>query len=144
MALLAHAPEFSIVSKIISDPNSRNVKSFRVSSKLGMIGAKAGINVGSEVKPCEIGVSKWDQYIRQHGQFATPLKGGSKLSKEEEEKQNYYVNMGYAIRTLREEFPELFYRELSFDIYRYLEYPFRFIDCCEVFSSVSLVLSMLE
>ncbi|XP_058096101.1 uncharacterized protein LOC131241320 [Magnolia sinica] len=35
-----------------------------------------------------------------------------------DDKQNYYMNTGYAIRTLREEFPELFYRELSFDIYR--------------------------
>ncbi|XP_024958731.1 uncharacterized protein LOC112499651 isoform X2 [Cynara cardunculus var. scolymus] len=41
-----------------------------------------------------------------------------KPSKEDEEKQNYYVNTGNAIRTLREEFPELFYRDLSFDIYR--------------------------
>ena len=29
------------------------------------------------------------------------------------------MNIGYAIRTLGEEFPELFYRELSFDIYRF-------------------------
>ncbi|XP_022964302.1 uncharacterized protein LOC111464359 [Cucurbita moschata] len=118
MALLARAPEFSIVSKIISHPNPRNVKGFRVSSNFGTIGAKAMIKVCSEVKGSEIGVSKWDQYVKLHGQFATPLKGDSKMSKEEEEKQNYYVNMGYAIRTLREEFPELFYRELSFDIYR--------------------------
>ncbi|KAJ9535235.1 hypothetical protein OSB04_un001678 [Centaurea solstitialis] len=41
-----------------------------------------------------------------------------KPSKEDEEKQDYYVNTGNAIRTLREEFPELFYRDLSFDIYR--------------------------
>ncbi|KAH1108167.1 hypothetical protein J1N35_011935, partial [Gossypium stocksii] len=45
------------------------------------------------------------------------VKRGSKLSKEEEEKQDYYVNMGYAIRTLRKEFPDIFYRELSSDIY---------------------------
>lgn len=43
----------------------------------------------------------------------------SRKDKEDErKKQDYYVNTGYAIRTLREEFPELFYRELSFDIYR--------------------------
>ncbi|GKA61526.1 hypothetical protein Tco_0760933, partial [Tanacetum coccineum] len=41
-----------------------------------------------------------------------------KPSKEDEEKkQNYYVNTGDAIRTLREEFPDLFYKELTFDIY---------------------------
>ncbi|KAL9253165.1 hypothetical protein AKJ16_DCAP11111 [Drosera capensis] len=41
-----------------------------------------------------------------------------KKSKEDEERENYYVNMGYAIRCLREEFPELFQKEPSFDIYR--------------------------
>ncbi|KAJ0986239.1 hypothetical protein J5N97_004595 [Dioscorea zingiberensis] len=34
------------------------------------------------------------------------------------DKGDYYVNMGYAIRTLREELPEMFYREPCFDIYR--------------------------
>lgn len=43
----------------------------------------------------------------------------SEAKDENGKKQDYYVNTGYAIRTLREEFPELFYRELSFDIYRY-------------------------
>ncbi|KAL1549794.1 hypothetical protein AAHA92_17846 [Salvia divinorum] len=42
----------------------------------------------------------------------------SETKDEEGKKQDYYVNTGYAIRTIREEFPELFYRELSFDIYR--------------------------
>lgn len=37
-----------------------------------------------------------------------------------EERQRYYVNMGYAIRTLREELPDVFYREPSFDIYRFV------------------------
>uniref|UniRef100_A0A1D1XRG4 Uncharacterized protein C6orf136 n=1 Tax=Anthurium amnicola TaxID=1678845 RepID=A0A1D1XRG4_9ARAE len=37
---------------------------------------------------------------------------------EGDDRQRYYVNMGYAIRTLREEFPVIFYREPSFDIYR--------------------------
>lgn len=35
-----------------------------------------------------------------------------------EDKRDYYVNMGYAIRTLREEFPDIFYKELNFDVYR--------------------------
>lgn len=53
------------------------------------------------------------------GQFSPPVKHpSSKPSKEEEEKRNYYLNTGYAIRTIREEFPALFYKELSFDIYR--------------------------
>lgn len=64
-------------------------------------------------------VSERNQNVKLYGQFSAPMKQGSKPSKEEEEKRDYYVNMGYAIRTLREEFPGLFYRELSFDIYRF-------------------------
>ncbi|KAG2594814.1 uncharacterized protein LOC120705560 [Panicum virgatum] len=37
---------------------------------------------------------------------------------DEEERQRYYLNMGYAIRTLREELPDVLYKEPSFDIYR--------------------------
>nr|CAB3471652.1 unnamed protein product [Digitaria exilis] len=36
---------------------------------------------------------------------------------DEEERQRYYLNMGYAIRTLREELPDVLYKEPSFDIY---------------------------
>ncbi|XP_073038700.1 uncharacterized protein [Primulina eburnea] len=60
-----------------------------------------------------------------HGIFSSQIKQSEtapfpsrKSEDEEEERRNYYVNMGYAIRTLREEFPELFHKELSFDIYR--------------------------
>jgi hypothetical protein len=35
-------------------------------------------------------------------------------------KKLYYVNMGDAIRTLRKELPVVFYREPSFDIYRFV------------------------
>ncbi|KAL3517231.1 hypothetical protein ACH5RR_024133 [Cinchona calisaya] len=56
------------------------------------------------------------------GQFSAPVKPPSstqsKEEEEEEEKRNYYLNTGYAIRTLREELPALFYKEFSFDIYR--------------------------
>lgn len=37
---------------------------------------------------------------------------------EESEKQDFYVNIGYAIRTLREELPTMFYKDLTYDIYR--------------------------
>uniref|UniRef100_M8C7X6 Uncharacterized protein n=1 Tax=Aegilops tauschii TaxID=37682 RepID=M8C7X6_AEGTA len=37
---------------------------------------------------------------------------------DEEERRRYYLNLGYAIRTLREEIPDVFYKEPSFDIYR--------------------------
>jgi hypothetical protein len=41
----------------------------------------------------------------------------------EEAKKQYYVNMGDAIRKLREELPVVFYREPSFDIYRFVRFP---------------------
>eukprot|EP00475_Leptophrys_vorax_P038470 TRINITY_DN67960_c0_g1_i1.p1 TRINITY_DN67960_c0_g1~~TRINITY_DN67960_c0_g1_i1.p1 ORF type:complete len:422 (-),score=7.93 TRINITY_DN67960_c0_g1_i1:158-1282(-) len=41
------------------------------------------------------------------------------LQKQESElRDDYYVNVGYAIRTLREELPTMFYREMTYDIYR--------------------------
>ncbi|KAF5816815.1 putative NTF2-like domain superfamily protein [Helianthus annuus] len=47
-----------------------------------------------------------------------PCVSSIKQVEEEEEKQNYYVNTGYAIRTLREDLPDLFHRDLTFRIYR--------------------------
>lgn len=63
-----------------------------------------------------------------YGQFSAPSKvntmsSATKLDKEEEQKRNYYLNTGSAIRILREEFPALFYKEPNFDIYR-LEFYF--------------------
>lgn len=37
---------------------------------------------------------------------------------ESEEGDDYYVNVGYAIRTLREELPSMFYKDLTYGIYR--------------------------
>jgi hypothetical protein len=37
---------------------------------------------------------------------------------ESSEGENFYVNCGSAIRALREELPSLFYKDLSYDIYR--------------------------
>lgn len=51
------------------------------------------------------------------------MSSATKLDKEEEQKRNYYLNTGSAIRILREEFPALFYKEPNFDIYR-LEFCF--------------------
>eukprot|EP00250_Pteridium_aquilinum_P016900 c23353_g1_i1 orf=407-1486(-) len=42
----------------------------------------------------------------------------SKQKPEDPEKQDFHVNIGYAIRTLREELPSMFYKELTYDIYR--------------------------
>ncbi|NP_001337676.1 uncharacterized protein LOC100272417 [Zea mays] len=36
----------------------------------------------------------------------------------DEERQRYYLNLGYAIRTLREELPDVLCKDHSFDIYR--------------------------
>ncbi|KAH1047458.1 hypothetical protein J1N35_038242, partial [Gossypium stocksii] len=75
--------------------------------------ARVGVkDVGSTV----LGLS---QNLRLYVQFLAPIKRGSKPNKEEEEKQDYYVNIGYAIQTLIEEFPDIFYRELNFYIYRF-------------------------
>lgn len=83
------------------------------------------VRVCSRIKDFEVGISELGH--RNIGLYdvlaAAPVNLSTtslppKKSKEEE-KQDYYVNMGYAIRTLREEFPELFYKELTFNIYRF-------------------------
>ncbi|TKY61309.1 U2 snRNP-associated SURP motif-containing protein [Spatholobus suberectus] len=111
MALLIHSPETSFVSKIAHNHNPKPSKlhNFKPLTR----GKTIGLKVSCKVKDC--GVLGLDQNLSSYGQFSAPVKRGSK---EEEEKQKYYVNLGYAIRSLREDFPALFYRELSFDIYR--------------------------
>ncbi|XWS35845.1 hypothetical protein CRYUN_Cryun20dG0031100 [Craigia yunnanensis] len=120
MAFLIPSPEISTApAKIFSNPNPslKFLKSLAISKNDDeKIWSRAKVRVG--VNDIGTTVSGLNQSMRLYGQFSASVKKGSKPSKEEEEKQNYYVNMGYAIRTLREEFPDLFYRELSFDIYR--------------------------
>ncbi|KAM6600933.1 hypothetical protein CsatA_020542 [Cannabis sativa] len=115
MALLVPSPE---ISRVFSYPNPIPTK-FK-GSKILTTSKRfvSRITVCAKVREFEVRVSERNQNVSLYGQFSAPVKQGSKPSKEEEEKQKYYVNMGYAIRTIREEFPELFYRELSFDIYR--------------------------
>ncbi|GJP40414.1 hypothetical protein CLOM_g5046 [Closterium sp. NIES-68] len=48
----------------------------------------------------------------------TQLQTNLEPKKEGELRDDYYVNVGYAIRTLREELPTLFYRDMTYDIYR--------------------------
>lgn len=119
MALLTYSPVTSVCPKFLSDhvPN-RKLKSFKPFTDSTLIRSKVRVRVSCRVK--DFGVSDLDQNVslRSYGQFSASVKQASRRSKEEEEKQSYYLNMGYAIRTLREEFPELFYRELGFDIYR--------------------------
>nr|ACU23915.1 unknown [Glycine max] len=117
MALLIHSLEMSVTPQIAPNPNLklRKFNSFKPHTKGKAIGSTRGVRIFCKVKDCAV----LDENVNSYGQFSVPVKQGSKQSKEEEEeKQNYYVNVGYAIRTLREEFPDLFYRELSFDIYR--------------------------
>lgn len=117
MSLLVHSPELHVAPQIPQNPNpnSRKLHSFKPYTKFKAIRSKQRVKISCRVKD----YAAWDQNVRSYGQFSVPVKHGSRSSKEEEEeKQNYYVNMGYAIRTLREEFPDLFYKELSFDIYR--------------------------
>ncbi|KAJ7951216.1 NTF2-like domain containing protein [Quillaja saponaria] len=120
MALIIHSPDMSTVSKILcnSNPSHGKLSSFKALTKIGANGPKARVEVSCTMKDSGARVLELDQSLRSYGRFSAPVKHGSRPSKEEEEKQDYYLNMGYAIRTLREEFPELFYRELSFDIYR--------------------------
>ncbi|XP_044501983.1 uncharacterized protein LOC123223002 [Mangifera indica] len=104
MAFLVSSPEIFPKVFFNPNPNSRNCKN------LASLGNNEKISSRARVR-----VSKLDKNVRLYGQFSAPVKPSKE---DEEEKQNYYVNMGYAIRNLREEFPALFYRELSFDIYR--------------------------
>jgi hypothetical protein len=53
------------------------------------------------------------------GDFVKPSAApAAERRRNEKAKRQYYVNMGHAIRTLREELPVVFYREPSFGIYR--------------------------
>lgn len=116
MAFLVRSPELSTVfARIFADPNS-NAKPNPNPRFLRRVAVSAADTRDWSGSKASVGVE--DQKARLYGQFSAPVKEGYKRSGEEEEKQNYYVNLGHAIRTLREEFPDLFYRELTFDIYR--------------------------
>ncbi|XP_054783783.1 uncharacterized protein LOC129290803 [Prosopis cineraria] len=120
MALLIHSPVTLVNPKVFYDhsPSFRKLQSFKTFTDGIAIGPSDGIRVSCRVK--DFGVSGLNPHVslKSYGLFSAPVKLESRSSKEEEEKQNYYLNLGYAIRTLREEFPELFYREPCFDIYR--------------------------
>ncbi|KAE9463095.1 hypothetical protein C3L33_04994, partial [Rhododendron williamsianum] len=84
------------------------------------------VRVCSRIKDYEVGISElghhniglYDVLAAAPVNLSTTSLPPKKSKEEEEENQDYYVNTGYAIRTLREEFPELFYKELTFNIYR--------------------------
>lgn len=109
--------------RISSYLNPRNAQKLTV-SMCGIRGAR--VRVYSYVKDLEELPSLNSEnnlgfyaQFSAHVQTSTSLSSSTEVSgEEEEEKRNYYLNTGYAIRTIREEFPSLFYKELSFDIYR--------------------------
>lgn len=121
MALLIHSPEIFVSHQIAHNPNPKpcNFRSFKPYTKGNAIGTNRRVKISCKVRDYAVLDLGFDQNVRPYVQFSAPVKRLSRSSKEEdEEKQNYYLNLGYAIRTLREEFPDLFYKELSFDIYR--------------------------
>ncbi|PIN00654.1 hypothetical protein CDL12_26844 [Handroanthus impetiginosus] len=117
MALLSPSPGTSLLAgreapaRIIPRIRTRNVR-FSVCSGVKDL----------EKEVLKKGYNNFDDAVRwlyeQVKQSETTPFPSSKTKDEEGKKQDYYVNTGYAIRTIREEFPELFCRELSFDIYR--------------------------
>ncbi|CAH9112700.1 unnamed protein product [Cuscuta epithymum] len=111
---------------IFSDSNSRTVQKVEISQSNACRKENYRIRVLSRVKDLEEAVkgSSLGDTMRLFEQFsAQPVKSSAsssstKISKEEEEKRDYYLNTGYAIRTLREEYPTLFQKDLTYDIYR--------------------------
>ncbi|XP_057718767.1 uncharacterized protein LOC130933232 [Arachis stenosperma] len=113
MALVIHSSEMFIAPKFPCNPNPNPIKLH--SFKPVAVGSSArGLKAFCQVKDCA--VLELEQNLRLYGEFSGAVKLGRK--EEEEEKQKYYVNMGYAIRTLREDFPQIFFKEPSFDVYR--------------------------
>ncbi|XP_027930610.1 uncharacterized protein LOC114186792 [Vigna unguiculata] len=114
MSLLIHCSEQFLVTKIVHYLNPRPSKlyNFKPLTK----GKTIGLKVSCKVK--DYGVLGLDQNFSSYGYFSALVKRGNKEEEEEKEKQEYYVNLGHALRALREDFPALFHRELSFDIYR--------------------------
>lgn len=118
MALLVPSPEISLLAGRANP--ARGIR--RIRSRY------VGLSVHSGVRdlPKKVLKLRGDDYADNmswlYGQVKlseTAPFSSSKAKEEEKKKREYYVNTGYAIRTLREEFPELFHRELTFDIYRF-------------------------
>eukprot|EP00252_Welwitschia_mirabilis_P007800 TRINITY_DN19507_c0_g1_i1.p1 TRINITY_DN19507_c0_g1~~TRINITY_DN19507_c0_g1_i1.p1 ORF type:complete len:294 (-),score=44.71 TRINITY_DN19507_c0_g1_i1:336-1217(-) len=61
--------------------------------------------------------AEWMSYVRS---FSAPIQSSPspKQLQESLEKQEFYVNFGYAIRVLKEELPAIFYKAPTLDIYR--------------------------
>lgn len=113
MASIIHSPTISPIS---GDRRSIIPSNSAISGGIWKT-RRAKSLIFAKVKDVEaIRVSNLGENLRLYGQFSSLVK---ESSEEEKEKQKYYVNMGDAIRTLREEFPQLFYRDLTYSIYRF-------------------------
>lgn len=108
MAFIVRSAEIPTVSARINSSVSPSIMRRR----------KVKINV-SRIDARDLCVK--NQKSRLYGNFSAPVKEDCELSREEKanDKQSYYVNMGHAVRSIREEFPSLFYKEPNFDIYRF-------------------------
>ncbi|KAL8541119.1 hypothetical protein ACS0TY_002408 [Phlomoides rotata] len=112
MALLVPSPEIfplavrETPATAIPRTGSRNVR---------LISVCSGVK---DLKKADLKLRDEDGVRWLYGQVKESATAPFPSNKGKEEKLEYYVNTGYAIRTLRKEFPELFYRELIFDIYR--------------------------
>lgn len=115
-------PAGRLPPRISSYLNPRNSQKLAV-SRCGKWGAR--VRVYSYVKELEESpLLNSENNLGFYAQFSAPVQTSTTSStevneEEEEEKRNYYLNTGYAIRTIREEFPFLFYKELTFDVYRF-------------------------
>ncbi|MED6213424.1 hypothetical protein PIB30_093201, partial [Stylosanthes scabra] len=56
--------------------------------------------------------------VSQVAQVNTPTTG-SQEKQQQQPKDEFYVNLGLAVRTLREDMPLIFTKDLNYDIYRY-------------------------
>ncbi|CAN8286145.1 unnamed protein product [Cochlearia groenlandica] len=112
-SFVVRSPEIpSVSARIFSDSNPNLIKAF-TRRKVSVSAVNAKAKSGAKY-----------QRSRLYGKFSAPVKEDREISsddkeeEEEEDKQSYYVNMGHAVRSIREEFPFLFHKEPNFDIYR--------------------------
>ena len=88
-------------------------------------------------------------------QTPPPLQGVAQVNtppgaQDKHQKDDFYVNLGLAVRTLREDLPVLFTKDLNYDIYRLfshlgISYSLIFLSWSVLFSVVSVwVLRKLE
>ncbi|KAL9228892.1 hypothetical protein vseg_004422 [Gypsophila vaccaria] len=102
----------------LTNPNPRFLSSLSSPKFSPNFTPNSNSNSNSEAKfKIRVSASGAQSNSAIHAQFSAPS-SATASKKDDQDKRDYYLNLGYAIRSLREEFPELFYREPRFDIYR--------------------------